>query len=45
MFQADSEELKLAWINSVQGCIDMAYCDQITEQNTQVQHNSYFSFF
>lgn len=40
VFQADSEELKLAWINSVQGCIDMAYCDQITEQNTQVKENS-----
>ncbi|KAK2881701.1 hypothetical protein QQF64_008133 [Cirrhinus molitorella] len=38
--QADSEELKLAWINAVQGCIDLAYRDQVTDQNTQVKENS-----
>uniref|UniRef100_A0A673KHF3 Arf-GAP with coiled-coil, ANK repeat and PH domain-containing protein n=1 Tax=Sinocyclocheilus rhinocerous TaxID=307959 RepID=A0A673KHF3_9TELE len=40
VLQADSEELKVAWINAVQGCIDMAYRDQVTEQNTQVKEHS-----
>uniref|UniRef100_A0A8C1WBS5 Arf-GAP with coiled-coil, ANK repeat and PH domain-containing protein n=1 Tax=Cyprinus carpio TaxID=7962 RepID=A0A8C1WBS5_CYPCA len=40
VLQADSEELKVAWINAVQGCINIAYRDQVTEQNTQVKENS-----
>ncbi|KAK9961718.1 hypothetical protein ABG768_007118 [Culter alburnus] len=40
VLQADSEELKLAWINAVQGCIDMAYRDQVMDQNTQVKESS-----
>ncbi|XP_056613370.1 BAR_ACAPs and ArfGap_ACAP domain-containing protein [Triplophysa dalaica] len=40
VLQADTEELKLAWINAVQGCIDMAYRDQVANQNTQVKKNS-----
>ncbi|XP_056329419.1 BAR_ACAPs and ArfGap_ACAP domain-containing protein isoform X2 [Danio aesculapii] len=40
VLQADSEELKSAWINAVQGCIDMAYRDQVTDQNTQVKESS-----
>nr|XP_055053529.1 BAR_ACAPs and ArfGap_ACAP domain-containing protein [Misgurnus anguillicaudatus] len=38
--QADTEELKLAWINAVKGCIGMAYRHQVTNQNTQVKENS-----
>ncbi|XP_021336993.2 BAR_ACAPs and ArfGap_ACAP domain-containing protein isoform X2 [Danio rerio] len=40
VLQADSEELKSAWMNAVQGCIDMAYRDQVTDQNTQVKVSS-----
>nr|XP_021336993.1 uncharacterized protein LOC100004931 isoform X2 [Danio rerio] len=40
VLQADSEELKSAWMNAVQGCIDMAYRDQVTDQNTQVKESS-----
>lgn len=38
--QADTEELKLAWINAVQGCIGMAYRHQVTNQNTQVHKHT-----
>lgn len=41
VLQADTEELKLAWINAVQGCIDMAYRDQVANQNTQVHKQTH----
>ncbi|XP_051962735.1 BAR_ACAPs and ArfGap_ACAP domain-containing protein isoform X1 [Xyrauchen texanus] len=40
VLQADSEELKSAWINAVQGSIDIAYRDQGTDQNAPVKQNS-----
>ncbi|TRZ00156.1 hypothetical protein DNTS_025725 [Danionella cerebrum] len=40
VLQADSEELRSAWINAVQTCIDKAYRDQSPEQNTQAKESS-----
>ncbi|XP_017536995.1 BAR_ACAPs and ArfGap_ACAP domain-containing protein [Pygocentrus nattereri] len=36
VLQADSEELKMAWINAVQSCIDIAYREKESE-HTQVK--------
>ena len=34
--QADSEELKQAWISAVQGSIDLAYREKVESQQLQV---------
>ncbi|XP_072546869.1 arf-GAP with coiled-coil, ANK repeat and PH domain-containing protein 2 isoform X2 [Salminus brasiliensis] len=36
VLQADSEELKMAWINAVQSCIDLAYRDKVESEHTQL---------
>ncbi|XP_062873221.1 BAR_ACAPs and ArfGap_ACAP domain-containing protein [Trichomycterus rosablanca] len=40
VLQADSEELKMAWINAVQGSIDMAYRDKVQSEHTRVKDGS-----
>ncbi|KAI4873693.1 hypothetical protein NFI96_017522 [Prochilodus magdalenae] len=35
VLQADSEELKMAWINAVQSCIDIAYREKVESERTQ----------
>ncbi|KAK1786075.1 hypothetical protein P4O66_017806 [Electrophorus voltai] len=40
VLQADSEELKMAWINAVQGSIDMAYRERVESEQNQVKANS-----
>uniref|UniRef100_A0A8B9J703 Arf-GAP with coiled-coil, ANK repeat and PH domain-containing protein n=1 Tax=Astyanax mexicanus TaxID=7994 RepID=A0A8B9J703_ASTMX len=37
VLQADSEELKMAWINAVQSCIDLAYREKVESEHTQVK--------
>ncbi|KAL6471924.1 hypothetical protein MHYP_G00205740 [Metynnis hypsauchen] len=37
VLQADSEELKMAWINAVQSCIDIAYREKVESEHTQVK--------
>ncbi|KAL0973567.1 hypothetical protein UPYG_G00206220 [Umbra pygmaea] len=39
VFQADSEELKQAWISAVQGSIDMAYRERVESQQPQPIEN------
>ncbi|XP_076832394.1 arf-GAP with coiled-coil, ANK repeat and PH domain-containing protein 2 isoform X2 [Brachyhypopomus gauderio] len=39
VLQADSEELKMAWINAVQGSIDMAYREKVECEQNQVKEN------
>ncbi|KAL7825438.1 hypothetical protein AOLI_G00326450 [Acnodon oligacanthus] len=37
VLQSDSEELKMAWINAVQSCIDIAYREKVESEHTQVK--------
>ncbi|KAF7699771.1 hypothetical protein HF521_002729 [Silurus meridionalis] len=40
VLQADSEELKMAWMNAVQSRIDMAYRERVQSEHTQVKDGS-----
>ncbi|KAB5550068.1 hypothetical protein PHYPO_G00049420 [Pangasianodon hypophthalmus] len=40
VLQADSEELKMAWMNAVQSRIDMAYRERVQSEHTQVKDSS-----
>ncbi|XP_036413764.1 BAR_ACAPs and ArfGap_ACAP domain-containing protein [Colossoma macropomum] len=35
VLQADSEELKMAWIDAVQSCIDIAYREKVSEKESE----------
>ncbi|XP_060744254.1 BAR_ACAPs and ArfGap_ACAP domain-containing protein [Tachysurus vachellii] len=40
VLQADTEELKMVWMNAVQSHIDMAYRDRVQSEHTQVKDGS-----